>query len=180
MEYRLVEQPDRYRIILPSYRDDLIDFWVSRTYINEEPKYLNPKGASRRNALFGFDQSKGAQKVIICEGVFSAMAARQATQLPSVATYGKLVASEQIRLLLALAPEEYIIAFDSDAEAEALTLAEILAAKAQSWVRVVDWNQLPKKPFDRDPDSVRRPMFRTLMEDAPTFDWYFKLQRNLA
>jgi len=132
-EYRLVEQPDRYRIVIPSYRDNLIDFWVSRTYINESPKYLNPKGASRRFALFGYDQAKGASRVVICEGVFSAMAARQATEIPAVAAYGKLVAAEQVKILLSLRPKEFIIAFDSDADSEAMMLALVADAPQYNW-----------------------------------------------
>lgn len=177
-EYRLVEQPDRYRLVIPSYRDELIDFWVSRTYINEEPKYLNPKGASRRFALFGFDQAKGDSRVVICEGVFSAMAARQATGISSVATYGKLVAAEQVKLLLTLKPKEFIVAFDSDADSEAMMLAEILSVSKDSAVKIVNWSQLPKG--EHDPDSVKRAVFERLVADAPQFNWHQKVMRMLA
>jgi len=179
-EYRLVEQPDRYRIVIPSYRDDLIDFWVSRTYINESPKYLNPKGASRRFALFGYDQAKGASRVVICEGVFSAMAARQATEIPAVATYGKLVAAEQVKILLSLRPEEFIIAFDSDADSEAMMLADILSAARIATVKIVDWRLLPRDGRERDPDSVKRAVFERLVADAPRYNWHQKVLRSLA
>jgi len=180
-EYRLVEQPDRYRLVIPSYRDELIDFWVSRTYINEEPKYLNPKGVSRRFALFGYDQAKGASCVVICEGVFSAMAARQATGTPAVATYGKLVAAEQVKLLRSLRPKEFVIAFDSNASSEAMMLAGLLGGDSD--VRVVDWSPVSVdtgEAEEADPDSVPRDLFRGLVRHAPEFNWHQRVIRMLV
>lgn len=127
------------RIMVPSLRrDGLISFYVGRDYTGtRDPKYLNPPkelGAASED-VWNLDMVT-SDSVIICEGVFTAIAASPA-KLNAVATYGKSIASRssndagilvtsQGEKLLARKFKNYYIAYDADARIEAINSCKYL------------------------------------------------------
>lgn len=127
------------RIMVPSLRKDgLISFYVGRDYTGtKEPKYLNPPkelGAASED-VWNLDMVT-SDSVIICEGVFTAIAASPA-KLNAVATYGKSIAENSsndsgIRVfsqgekLLNRRFKNYYVAYDADARDEAIKSCQYL------------------------------------------------------
>lgn len=176
--YGIKDWPKRQRVIVPTYRNGVAEFYVARTYINETPKYLNPfykteGGSMRRNCVFGYDQSQHSSQIVICEGVFSALA----VGINAIATFGKLVTRNQIDLICSMGADEYVVAFDADANQEAWSVAKILQDKVTASVRVVNWQGQSE---DADPDSVGRDVMENLLDKADTYSWLSVVSNLMA
>lgn len=159
--YRLVVGTDKYasRIFIPTLHDGQVVFWVARSFANQEPKYLNPKDVSKKHYLFGLEQAKNYNWVIITEGVFSAIAAGP----NAVATFGKAVSNEQRSMILDTGFQHVYVALDGDARAEAIELAKWFSSRNQS-VFLVDM------PMDQDPDSDI--LFHERIKQAKPYSFY--------
>lgn len=169
--YGMRDWPEAHRVVIPTVRDGTVEFWVARSYVGDEPKYLNPNhrihgGSLRRNVLFGYDQARGQKQVILTEGVFSALAIGP----HAVASFGKVVTDAQIRLLASLRAEDYVVALDADAAREAWAVAERIHERVppRASVRVVSWEGLPPEsdPAEVDPDVIQE-----RIRGARPFDW---------
>lgn len=126
------------RILVPSRRQDgTISFYVARDYIGDKKaKYLNPPKelAVASEDVWNLDMIE-SESVIICEGVFTAIAASP-IKLNACATYGKSIAqkssSTDIRVtsqgekLLAKKFKNYYVAYDADALSESLKTCQYL------------------------------------------------------
>lgn len=138
------------RIMVPSLRKDgLVSFYVARDYIGDKAaKYLNPPKdlAIASEDTWSLDIIE-TPCVIICEGVFTAIAVNQALgKISACATYGKSIAknsSSEVRVtsqgekLLAKKFKQYIIFYDKDASLEARETAKYLYDRGAK-VRVVN------------------------------------------
>jgi len=127
------------RIMVPSlYKKDLITFYVGRDYTGLKPnKYVNPPNSVAYASedvwnLYNID----SKSVIICEGVFSAIAAAK-LKLNSCATYGKSISqrsNSDIKLYVTSQGEKllnknfdnYYVFYDKDAKAESIRTARYL------------------------------------------------------
>lgn len=160
--YRLsVGTGDKYqdRIFIPTLHDGYTVFWVARSITGKSPKYLNPKDVSKKYYIFGLEQAKSYDTVIITEGVFSAIAAGA----NAVATFGKAVSEEQKVMLLDAEFKNYYVALDGDARTEAVDLSKWLKDRGAN-VFLVDM------PFNKDPDSDEH--FHERLAAAKPFDFY--------
>lgn len=126
------------RILVPSLRKDgLISFYVARDYIGDKkPKYLNPPKelAKASEDVYNLD-IVDSDSVIICEGVFTAIAASP-YKMNAVATYGKSISQKssddkvqvtsQGEKLLNRRFKNYFVCYDADALEEAIKSCEYL------------------------------------------------------
>lgn len=127
------------RIMVPSMRrDGLISFYVGRDYIGDKPaKYLNPPKeiVAASEDVYNLDMVQ-SDSVIICEGVFTALAASP-LKSNAVATYGKSIATSssndsgikvtsQGEKLLSKKFKNYYVAYDADALDEAIKSCKYL------------------------------------------------------
>lgn len=140
------------RIMVPSLRKDgRISFYVGRDYIGDKPaKYMNPPKeiAVASEDVWSLDIIETAS-IVICEGVFTAIAVNQALgKLSACATYGKSIAhtantdssirvTSQGEKLLNKNFRSYIVFYDKDAKSEAHNTAEYLHDRGAD-VRVVN------------------------------------------
>lgn len=165
------------RIMVPSRRrDGLISFYVGRDYTGtKEPKYLNPPkelGAASED-VWNLDMVD-SDSVIICEGVFTAIAASP-RKLNAVATYGKSIAmvssndsgiqvTSQGEKLLAKRFKNYYVAYDADAHEEAIKSCNYLYDRgANVYLVLID----PKKYGPKaDVADIGYDEFLTLMSNA--------------
>ena len=147
------------RVLVPSLRKDgSISFYVARDYIGDKPaKYLNPPkqlGAASED-VWNLDMVE-SDSVIICEGVFTAIAASP-YKLNSVATYGKSIAqrssndsgilvTSQGEKLLQKKFKNYYVAYDADAYDEAVKSCDYLYNRgANVYLVVIDPDKYGKK-----------------------------------
>ena len=127
------------RIMVPSLRKDGdISFYVARDYIGDKAaKYLNPPQelVKASEDVWNLDMVK-SDSVIICEGVFTAIAASP-FKLNAVATYGKsiseranndkdIIVTSQGEKLLNRRFKNYYVAYDADARAESIKSCKYL------------------------------------------------------
>ncbi|TXH14537.1 MAG: hypothetical protein E6R03_09110 [Hyphomicrobiaceae bacterium] len=137
-----VEEPYVGRVFIPTFHDSKVVYWVARTFIGQEPKYLNPKGLSKVDFVFGLQQAKSFDTVIVTEGVFSAIAAGP----NAVATFGKAVSVSQRQQIADAGFKRIVVALDGDARKESLQLCQWFSSRGHETYLV----DLPK---DADPDS---------------------------
>lgn len=140
------------RIMVPSLRrDGLISFYVGRDYVGDkQAKYMNPPKnlAVASEDIYNLD-IVDSDSVIICEGVFTAIAASP-VKLNAVATYGKSISerssndsdirvTSQGEKLLAKKFKNYYVAYDADALGEAIKSCEYLYSRgANVYLVVID------------------------------------------
>jgi DNA primase len=122
------------RVIVPIFMFGGLVYWIAR--IIEHPavrlqvakypdrKVLNPP-VSKKNVLFNYDTAKLSDEVVVCEGVFDALAVENVGQ-SAVALLGKEITDEQAMLLTALNCEKITVCLDADAYENALLVAEKL------------------------------------------------------
>ena len=125
------------RILVPSLRKDgSISFYVARDYIGDKPaKYLNCSTtlAIASEDVWNLDNVE-TDIVILCEGVFTAIAVNQALgKFIAVATYGKSIAQNSSSEIRATSQGEklinrnfkrYIVFYDKDAIESSLATCE--------------------------------------------------------
>lgn len=169
------------RIMVPSLRrDGRISFYVGRDYIGDKPaKYMNPPkelGAASED-VWNLDMIE-SDSVIICEGVFTAIAASP-YKLNSVATYGKSIAqrssndsgitvTSQGEKLLNKKFKNYYVAYDADAHKEAIKSCDYLYDRgANVYLILIDPKKYGKKA---DVADIGYQEFLKLMNNAIHYD----------
>ena len=143
------------RLIFPVYQFGVYRGFQGRTiWKNTDPKYVNASGMSKKTVLYNFDNAfKQKNELVVVEGVFD---------VPStgvdrtVASFGKAVSDEQIRLI-ALGDFQRIIMFlDPDAQGEGMSSAKKLAKNHDTFVC---------RLHDKDPGELKKDeiefLFRT-------------------
>lgn len=136
------------RIIVPNnIQGDYTDMLVARSLdptIDKKYKYLNPTGSRKGEVLFNFHRiPEGVEEMIIVEGVFSAIS----SGVNAVATYGKLVTSNQIDKIISKKSKKVIVLFDNDAKKQTIDLAKKLYSRGVNVSYVL-------LPDDRDPSDL--------------------------
>jgi DNA primase len=144
------------RIIFPDFdEDNMLKYWVARTYVDHQNKYRNPVGARSSDQLYGLHIAKKYSTVVITEGVISAIKGGR----NCVATYGKNVTEQQVLRLIESCFETYIVALDGDAVLESFELSRRLYHGGCKNVRVVKYQDI-----NDDPASVEN--FSQLVENS--------------
>ena len=83
------------RVVVPVKDErERVVYYSARTYTGHKIRYVNPK-RDKRNLVFNYYRVQAGGEVIVCEGVFSAMAVPNI----SVATLGSYFSQEQFYLL---------------------------------------------------------------------------------
>lgn len=129
------------RILVPSMIGDKVSYYVARLYQGvSNRKYLNPPSdiAYSSEDVWNLDRAKKVSNtVIICEGVFTAIAAGRG-KYNAVATYGKSIAEisnrdkgylSQGEQLLQAGFSKYVVAYDADARKELLSTCKYLSSR---------------------------------------------------
>jgi len=110
------------RIIIPIYTNNNLSYYVGRTYLNKEPKYMNAPVPKAGNIFKTFN--KKVDKAIICEGIFDAL--KIGKLFPAISILGKVLnGSEQIVSILKYTKEAYVM-LDSDANKDGFIAANLL------------------------------------------------------
>ena len=87
------------RIIFPYFLKDKPIYCVGRAYVNKEPKYYNTP-MSKVMVLYGYDTlPTHCSRIILCEGIVSAIACKRYTGEHAVAMLGKRLSSWQLERL---------------------------------------------------------------------------------
>ena len=122
------------RIVIPNrvIAKNWTDMYSARAYIKLEPKYRNPKNSPRAKTVFNLHNiPQNADQIIINEGVLTSIVAGR----DSVATYGKAVTDEQIKLIVNKKPKRIYVSLDNDADPDHGLYADPTRNKIDELVR---------------------------------------------
>jgi DNA primase len=109
------------RIIVPSYdRNNQLNYFTARSFYEGSMKYKNPPVS--KNVVIFENLIDWNEPVILCEGMFDAIALRQ----NAIPLMGKTISKNLLLRLLAHSVEHVIIFLDADARLDALKLEQLL------------------------------------------------------
>jgi|TARA_B110000285_G_scaffold70842_1_gene81547 DNA primase len=107
------------RVIIPSYsQSNQLNFFVARTFDGNYFKYKNPEAS--KDIVFFENLINWNQPIILCEGVFDAMAIRR----NAIPILGKSISDALYKRILTSTLTDIYIALDDDAQDVAMRLAE--------------------------------------------------------
>ena len=98
------------RVVIPSYDiDDELNYWVTRTYVNAKPKYLNPD-SDKEQIIFNERFVNWDSDIYLVEGPFDHLVVHN-----SIPILGKKISDKLMHSLFHKATANIIILLDSDA-----------------------------------------------------------------
>jgi len=146
------------RIIIPSYSEsNRLNYFVGRTYEGAYFKYKNPEAS--KDIVFFENHINWNKPVILCEGAFDAMSIRR----NAIPILGKSLSPALWKRLLTGTLTDIYIALDTDAQKQALEIAEKLIAAG---FRVFLIELLGK-----DPSDMGFKEFTKLVQNATELDF---------
>jgi len=146
------------RIIIPSYSEsNRLNYFVGRTYERAYFKYKNPEAS--KDIVFFENLINWDKPIILCEGAFDAIAIRR----NAVPILGKSLSPALWKRLLTGKLTDIYIALDTDAQVQALEIAEKLIAAGFRVFLI----ELPGK----DPSEMGFKQFTELVQNATELDF---------
>ena len=145
------------RIIIPSYsQSGQLNFFIARTYDGNYFKYKNPEAS--KDIIFFENLINWDQPIILCEGVFDAMAIRR----NAIPILGKSISTSLYKRIITSKLQDIYVALDNDARDRAYEIAEKFLNQGK---RVFLIN-LP----DKDPSEMGFKAFTELIQTAEELD----------
>lgn len=136
------------RIVFPDYDEHgKLCYWVSRSYDNSNPKYLNATTTVRDEQIYNYGRfvREGFRVGTLVEGPISSIVAGR----DAFAAYGTAITPHQIERIFALKLKRLYLSLDPDARKKAVEYAKVL-------VRGVEELYLVPVPKLEDPASMGR------------------------
>ena len=128
------------RVIIPSYSESgQLNFFVARTYDGNYFKYKNPEAS--KDIIFFESLINWNQPIILCEGVFDAIAIRR----NAIPILGKSISTSLYKKIITSPLKDVYVALDNDAKDRALEIAEQLLNQGK---RVFMINMKDKDPSE--------------------------------
>lgn len=142
------------RLIFPIYQSDTYRGFQGRTiYKNTNPKYIGATGMDRKTLLYNYDKAFSQdEELIITEGFFDQYNVGDT----AVATLGKIIADEQIRLIRLGKFKRVIIFRDKDALKEAKQNADRIKMYFPTYIA---------HPIGKDPGEMTQQMIKKALHD---------------
>ena len=145
------------RVIIPSYsQSNQLNFFVARAYDGNCFKYKNPEAS--KDIVFFENFINWNQPIILCEGVFDAMAIRR----NAIPILGKSLSTSLYKKIITSPLKDVYVALDTDARDRALEIAEQLLNQGKRVFLV----NLPHK----DPSQMGFRAFTELIQTAEELD----------
>lgn len=145
------------RVIIPSYNgSNQLNYFIARSYDGNYFKYKNPE--SSKDIIFFENLINWNTPIILCEGVFDAMAIRR----NAVPILGKNISTSLYKKIITSPLTDVYIALDQDARDRALEISQQLLNQGK---RVYLIN-LP----DKDPSEMGFRAFTELVQQAEELD----------
>jgi len=145
------------RVIIPSYSgSNQLNYFVARAYDGNYFKYKNPEAS--KDIIFFENLINWDAPIILCEGVFDAMAIRR----NAIPILGKNISTALYKKLLTSSVNDIYVALDTDARTKALEIAEKLLNQGKRVFLI----ELPGK----DPSEMGFKAFTELIQSAQELD----------
>ena len=145
------------RVVIPSYSgSNQLNFFVARTYDGSYFKYKNPEAS--KDIIFFENLINWEQPIILCEGVFDAMAIKR----NAIPILGKSISTSLYKRIITSKVKDIYIALDTDAKVRALEIGEKFLNQGKR-VFLID---LP----DKDPSDMGFRAFTEHIQTAKELD----------
>ena len=145
------------RIIIPSYsQSGQLNFFIARTYDGNYFKYKNPEAST--DIIFFENLINWDQPIILCEGVFDAMAIRR----NAIPILGKSISTSLFKKIITSKLQDIYVALDNDAKDRAYEIAEKFLNQGKRVFLV----NLP----DKDPSEMGFKAFTEHIQTAEELD----------
>lgn len=142
-------------------------YWSTRSidphpYIKSINAIAEENEVSRKDIVYNMGQISFKSKMVICEGIFNAITCTNETYT-GIATLGKAITDNQIRLMTKLNPQAYYIFLDNDAKEQELKLAKRLFDEGIDYSRIY----LVKNPYgNQDANDLGMLKTKQLLDQA--------------
>jgi len=139
------------RIIVPSYdKDNKLIYFTARSFYEGSMKYKNPPVS--KNVVIFENLIDWDEPIILCEGMFDAIALRQ----NAIPLMGKTVSKNLEHALLRHSVEQVIIFLDSDARQDAIKLEQHLKSyEIDTKLVLMEGKDASEMGFDASWDAIR-------------------------
>ena len=145
------------RVIIPSYSESgSLNFFVARSYDGNYFKYKNPEAS--KDIIFFENLINWNAPIILCEGVFDAMAIRR----NAIPILGKSISNSLYKKIITSNVKDIYVALDIDARDRALQIAETFLNQGKRVFLV----ELP----DKDPSEMGFKAFTNYIQSAVELD----------
>ena len=145
------------RVIIPSYsRSNQLNFFIARSYDGNYFKYKNPEVS--KDIIFFENLINWNTPIILCEGVFDAMAIRR----NAIPILGKTISPTLYKKIITSPLKDVYIALDQDARDRALEISQQLLNQGKRVFLI----SLP----DKDPSDMGFRAFTELVQQAEELD----------
>lgn len=145
------------RVIVPSYSgSNQLNYFVARSYDGNYFKYKNPEVS--KDIIFFENLINWNAPIILCEGVFDAMAIRR----NAIPILGKSISTALYKKILTSNVNDIYVALDTDARDKALEIAEKFLNQGKR-VFLIDLQQ-------KDPSEMGFKAFTKLIQTAEELD----------
>jgi len=145
------------RVIIPSYSEsNQLNFFVARTYDGNYYKYKNPEAS--KDIIFFENLINWSQPIILCEGVFDAIAIRR----NAIPILGKSISTSLYKKIITSPLQDIYVALDTDARERALQIAEKFLNEGKR-IFLIDLT-------DKDPSQMGFKAFTELIQQANELD----------
>lgn len=145
------------RVIVPSYTSSgTLNFFVARSYDGNYFKYKNPEAS--KDIIFFENLINWNAPIILCEGVFDAMAIRR----NAIPILGKSISNTLYKKIITSNVKDIYIALDNDAKDRAVEIAEQFLNQGKR-VFLVNMN-------DKDPSEMGFRAFTKHIQTAQELD----------
>ena len=151
------------RVVFPCYENNLPIYAIGRTFNNRIPKYVNTK-LSKSVILYNHENIK--DKVIICEGLLSAIAAERYSGVPAVPLLGTYISDYQA--FLVSKAEDIFISLDGGVDISKVH-KKLEHYSSNIWY--------VKMPNGKDPDELKE-LYTICFKHAKRLKKIFIKQRN--
>jgi len=118
-----VEGPYANRIIIPSYdANNKLNYFIARSFYEDGMKYKNPPVS--KNVVMFENQINWKMPLVLCEGVFDAIAIRR----NAVPILGKFIPKKLLKQMVKNNVKEVYVVLDNDARTEAMEMERQLTS----------------------------------------------------
>lgn len=160
------ESRESGRIILPVFEGEKMVYYQARAVFRQVPKYLNPSKqdvpAGKSHFVFNLDQASRYEEIVICEGIFSALA----VGTNAVALMGKQMSEmQEIKIKRKAIPAATIL-LDPGTYREALHIARRLSPQMKVRVALLEKGD----PNEVSPEELKRVLLAA--KDLSTIDFF--------
>ncbi len=164
----------QYRIIVPTFEEGRVVYFIARDFIGHTKRYLNPEpaecnGITSGEVVFNLDRCRELGQVVICEGVFDAIR----TGEDGSALFKSAISERQFFKLFDI-PRKYIMLDSPKKDPQAPAKAVAIADYFQEWRKPV----YLVIPPEGDPGESNRQDIRQWIAAAPLFTT--RLRRSLV